>query len=90
MSAFSYLIAMRIIREYVGRLGVDSLQGFQERERWRGCYKQVFKTFAQYDQGSVLTRKETLIFTRNYLTEVTTLTEVFPCFFLSCKANARV
>jgi len=21
---------------------------------------------------------------------ITTLTEVFPCFFLSCKANARV
>ena len=29
------------------------------------------------------------IYTRDLAASVTTVTEVFPCFFLSCKANAR-
>jgi hypothetical protein len=41
ISALNHLIAMLIIREYVERLGIDSLQGFQERERWRGCFKNM-------------------------------------------------
>jgi len=43
MSAFDYLIAMRIIREYAGRLDIDSLQSLQERERRRGCFKKFLK-----------------------------------------------
>jgi hypothetical protein len=43
-----------------------------------------FKERVQLDDYCILT--EVLL----NLTEVLTLTEVFPCFFLSCKANARV
>ena len=35
-------------------------------------------------------RYKVLTFIETLFLDAATLTEVFPCFFLSCKANARV
>jgi hypothetical protein len=47
----------------------------------------LFRFFFFHSRDRV---EQLMSITLNVMTEVYTLTEVFPCFFLSFKANARV
>jgi hypothetical protein len=64
-----------------------STSGFRFMQLER-CGEDFFDGSTREDEGTTLLGLFLLTIYTSYISA--TLTEVFPCFFLSCKANARV